>query len=138
MGFRQSFLTKLLNKDKLHNLELGMGIEPSRVGDKTLGFGVWRYRRYSFFAASFPFFFLREIRFHKHSLSGEKTYESKIRNRRIRTGTLAKIKKINRENREMPTMRLHTFLERCTLRRSFSFQARYRLFSSTCYASLQF
>jgi hypothetical protein len=37
--------------------ELGMGIEPSRVGDKTLGFGVWRYRRYSFFAASFSFFF---------------------------------------------------------------------------------
>jgi hypothetical protein len=95
-----------------------MGIEPSKLGVKTQGFGEWRYRRYSFFVASFPFFFLREIRFHTQSLSGENTYESKIRSRRIGKGTITKIKAINRETREMPTMRLNIFLERWAQRRT--------------------
>jgi hypothetical protein len=98
--------------------KLEMGIEPSKLGVKTQGFGKWRYRRYSFFASSFPFFFLREIRFHTQNLSGENTYESKIRSRRIRKGTITKIKAINRETREMPTMWLNILLERWTQRRT--------------------
>jgi len=39
----------------------GVGIEPTKFGEKARDsriFGVWRYRRYSFFAVSFPFLFL--------------------------------------------------------------------------------
>ena len=54
-----------------------MGVEPSKIGDKARVFGEWRYRCYSFFAVSFPFFFLREISFQEQNLAGNEIDESK-------------------------------------------------------------
>ena len=79
-----------------------MGIEPSKVGVKTRGFGVWRYQCYSFFAVSFPFFFLEGNLFHPQNLTGDKTYESKIRSRRIRKGTVQKLKRLTEKPEKCP------------------------------------
>lgn len=61
----------------IYTKELGMGIEPSKIGYKSLGFGVWRYRCYSFFAASFPFFLVKGFRLCEQDLSGNEIVELK-------------------------------------------------------------
>lgn len=97
--------------------ELGMGIEPSKLGVKTRVFGEWRYRRYSFFVASFPFF-VKELCCRIQNLAGDKKHEPKIRSRRNGKRTNTKIKAVNRKTREMSTVRQHTFLERWSQRRT--------------------
>jgi hypothetical protein len=98
-----------------------MGIEPTKFGEKArapLIFGVWRYRCYSFFAASSLFFFVKGSWFCIQDRVGVNIYESKFRGRRIRKGTITKIKAINRNTREMSAMWQHSFLERWTKRRT--------------------
>jgi len=95
-----------------------MGIEPSKLGVKNRIFGEWRYRRYSFFAVSFLFFFVKGLRHRIQNLVGDKKYESKIRSRRIGKRTITKIKAVNRKTGEMSTVWQHLFLERWSQRRT--------------------
>ena len=54
-----------------------MGVEPTLKWRIVRVSKSWRYRRYSFFAASFPFFFVKGIRLCEQDLSGNEIDESK-------------------------------------------------------------
>jgi hypothetical protein len=80
----------------------------------------WRYRCYSFSVAFLPFFFFKEcIACIKGSVAGDEKFEQKTRNQRLRVRIFARAEMADPSTREVSTMRMQTFVEKWTQRRTF-------------------
>ncbi len=90
----------------------GVGFELPLFGDVSPRF-------VRFFAVSFPFFFVRENSLREQDLVGDEIHEQKTRNQRVRVEIFAGDEMPDPSTREVPTMRMQTFMEKWTPRGTF-------------------